>query len=183
MTGKTHFVSSVLTISSACIVLNNPIHIVLFAAGNFYGSLVPDIDVDNSVGRSTFVLSAKIYDLLQNFFTSVGLGENMFTHRGIMHSLAIPILSFVLAYKNANLLAYALWGLGIGYVMHLFLDFITAGKKGLALLSPITNYRFKFPIYIKTSGIFESIVLHSMEVLSLLIVLFFTGNGLQVISI
>ena len=183
MTGKTHFTASILTISSTCIVLNNPLHIALFAAGNFYGALVPDIDVNNSIGRHTFPLTSKVYDFFHFFLTMMGVDDTLFSHRGIMHSLFIPIIFFIAANKNTTIFSYFLSGLFIGYITHLILDFITSGKKGLALLSPIINYRFKLPIYIKTNGFFESITFQSMEILSLFIILFFTKSGLQVFSI
>ena len=59
MTGKTHFTSSILLISSACIILNDPVHMGLFAIGSFYGSLAPDIDSEKSIGRDIFILTSK----------------------------------------------------------------------------------------------------------------------------
>lgn len=182
MTGKTHFTSSILTISAVCITLHNPIHAVLFAAGNFYGSLIPDIDIENSVGRSVFPITSHIYDAIQGLMKTSNAKETIFGHRGIMHSILFPILFYLLAKNSGEMLSYLFFGIFSGYVLHLILDFLTSGKKGLALLSPVLRYRFKFPIYIKTNGLFEMLILHSMEVLSLFIITFFSQSGLSVLS-
>ncbi|MBD3263230.1 hypothetical protein GF374_02520 [Candidatus Woesearchaeota archaeon] len=116
-----------------------------FAAMLIVGALLPDIDQEeSSASHKSPWLSA----LVRSFSK----------HRGIMHSIWIPIIIFLIAkfliVKYFHLPDLILMGFLIGYTSHLAGDAIT--KKGIVPLSPFSKFRIRG--LMKTGGLAETIV-------------------------
>ena len=107
---------------------------ILFIILVLFAALLPDIDSPNSkLGSKIKVISL------------------FFKHRGILHSLLIlPLIYLVLFYFDYSRFALPLL---IGYLSHLIGDSIT--KEGIMLFSPFSKFKIKG--FIKTGGITEHI--------------------------
>lgn len=70
-------------------------------------------------------------------------------HRGLMHTLAVPIALF-LAMRSSDypVYHYGIAGLLIGYISHLFADMLTV--EGCPVLFPLTRKNIRFPTHFKT---------------------------------
>ena len=127
MIGLTHLGFGLLTGE----MFRNPLSIVLSAAG----SVLPDVD--------TYSKSIATKITFSN-------GKNRYLkHRGIMHSLFMPTLIFLVyfvIYKNTMILPFV-----VGYLSHLFLDMFT--PSGIPIFMPLYNKKLKFPITIKTGSV------------------------------
>jgi inner membrane protein len=73
------------------------------------------------------------------------------THRGIVHSL---FFGLILSLLIAGLNNWAGFGFFVGYLSHLFLDFLT--RSGVAFLWPLSSK--KFGLWIKSGGVIEEII-------------------------
>lgn len=99
------------------------------------GSVLPDIDIAFS----------KISKL------SLNSNGNKLKHRGITHSLLMPILIYSIYYsifKNQIILPFVL-----GYVSHIFLDMFN--PKGVKLFLPFFWRSFRFPLTVKTGSVYD----------------------------
>ncbi len=98
------------------------------------GSVLPDIDV---YSRS---IATKI---------TFANGKNRYLkHRGIMHSLSLPLLIgiiYFVLFGNTLILPFI-----SGYISHLFLDMFN--PSGVPLFSPFYKKKIKFPTTIKTGS-------------------------------
>lgn len=98
------------------------------------GSYMPDIDMQTTHAGQQHKIASKVV-------SKVGGG-----HRGITHTLLIPLIvlvlmlfvsSFLADFRYLNLIASSvLFGFEYGYVMHLFADMFNG--KGIPLLWPIS---------------------------------------------
>jgi len=114
-------------------------------------SLFPDIDESRSkIGRKSKIISKII-----NF---------LFGHRGIFHTIYIPLLLFIFLYNFNNLMAIAVL---IGYFSHLFMDAIT--KQGIKPLYPIINNRISG--FFKTNSLNEKIIFLLIIIANLYLIL------------
>lgn len=70
-------------------------------------------------------------------------------HRGLMHTLVVPVLLYV-AYRASDfpLYRYGILGLLVGYCSHLFADMLTV--EGCPVLFPLTIRNIRFPTKFKT---------------------------------
>ena len=112
---------------------------VIFLFVALFFSLFPDIDESRSkIGSNNKILSKTI-----NF---------IFGHRGIFHTIWIPVLLFLilLLFNVKAIIGIAIL---IGYISHLFLDAIT--KHGIRPFYPIYNKRISG--FIRTNSIMEKI--------------------------
>ena len=108
----------------------------LFAAFLIFGALLPDADQPNSyVSRKIPIIS---------WFTK---------HRGVMHSIWIPLLLFVTAIIYPRYEIY-LMAIIIGYLTHLAADSITL--QGIRPFQPFNIFHLRGPI--QTGGITETIL-------------------------
>ena len=90
--------------------------------------------------------------------------KTIFKHRGIFHSVFIPILLFfVLSY-----LGYYIIGLAVllGYLSHIFLDALT--PSGIRLFWPL---RFKVKGFIKTNSIMEKALFILLSVITIFMII------------
>jgi len=116
-----------------------------FSAMLVIGALLPDIDQqESSASHKAPILS--------------GFVRLFSKHRGIMHSIWIPVAIFLLAklvvVKFFNLPDLILMGFLIGYSSHLLGDAITV--QGINPIAPL--HKFKIRGLMKTGGIIETIV-------------------------
>ncbi len=117
-----------------------------------FGSL-PDIDTQNSWIGHKFPFLSYFFNLL-------------FGHRGITHSIFVPIAAYFLcAYFGLNWLGIAFV---VGYCAHIFADAIT--KEGINLLHPIAQLRIQG--FMSTGGVIEYIVLIGVILLDIIIINF-----------
>jgi len=128
---KTHLLIALL-VGIILVELLNPISPLLFLAVLCFAAVIPDIDTPRSkVGKKVGFLSN-----ILNFT----LG-----HRGIMHSLYLPVIVFVLAMTlGFPLIGYAFL---FGYVIHLVSDAMT--KDGVHFLYPLLHIKG----FVTTGGI------------------------------
>ncbi len=98
------------------------------------GSVLPDIDVYSGS------IATKI---------TFASGKNRYLkHRGIMHSLTVPLLIAVIYFAlfgNMLILPFV-----SGYISHLFLDMFN--PSGIPLFSPFYGKKIKFPYTVKTGS-------------------------------
>ena len=126
---------------------------VVFLLAVLFFSLFPDIDESKSkIGRKNKLVSKTI-----NF---------IFGHRGIFHTVWIPVLLFLilLLFNVKAIIGIAVL---IGYLSHLFLDAIT--RRGIRPFYPIYNKNING--FIKTNSIFEKIAFLAIIALEVYLVL------------
>lgn len=123
---------------------------ILFILVVVFFSIFPDIDETRSkIGRKNKLISKTI-----NFF---------FGHRGIIHTIYIPLILFIIFnFINYEIAIASL----IGYFSHLFLDALT--KRGIKPLYPIFNKRINGPV--RTGSFLEKIFFLIVAFLALLLV-------------
>jgi len=111
---------------------------ILFMLIALFFSLFPDIDERRSkIGKKTKLLSGII-----NF---------IFGHRGLVHTIYIPLILFFIFYNMNKETGIAVL---IGYFSHLFMDAMT--KQGIRPLYPIINKRIDGCI--RTNSLLEKIL-------------------------
>jgi len=115
--------------------INNKLLFILITA---LFSIFPDIDERRSkIGKKTKLLSGII-----NF---------IFGHRGLVHTIYIPLILFFIFYNMNKETGIAVL---IGYFSHLFMDAMT--KQGIRPLYPIINKRIDGCI--RTNSLLEKIL-------------------------
>ena len=109
------------------------------------GSLLPDIDANNSIINKLIHSSKKSSNRNNNKNRN---RNNYLKHRGIMHSLTIPFLIYLIyfAFMRNNLILPFI----VGCLSHLLLDMLT--PMGVPLIAPVSNKRFKIVSGIKTAS-------------------------------
>ena len=131
MTGKTHAICGTMTAVAVAVCNAKGIQfgdymlipwISVIAAPT--GSYMPDIDLHRSKMGSKHKIISK-----------------MLTHRGITHTLLVPVILAVLQWflmdKGVIVLPDLIFGFNIGWVVHIIADMFN--KKGVPLLWPLTN--------------------------------------------
>lgn len=114
-------------------------------------SVFPDIDlVESKIGKKNKPISKAI-----NF---------IFGHRGLMHSIYIPLILFFIFYNTNNKVGIAIL---LGYFSHLFMDALT--KEGIRPLRPIINKRINW--FFKTNSISEKILFLAITFIDLYLIL------------
>lgn len=83
------------------------------------------------------------FDYLLNFLKIGGGGW----HHGFSHSLVFAlIVGLIIAFVIRDFNPRTIFGLSLATASHGILDFFITESKGIALLSPFTNYRFKLEL-------------------------------------
>lgn len=169
MTGKTHIATGILAAIAAAAIPSitlEPVHLTILTFGSIYGSLLPDIDADYSIAKNRLPISTGIYSLLAKHFASQN-EKNYFVHRGIMHSVCIPLLCYLACrFVSMYVVKIFLWGMIIGLFMHLFLDLLSSGEK---LFAPLCCKRISFPVKFKTGGIMDHLLRYTGYIASFFI--------------
>ncbi|MBW2988337.1 metal-dependent hydrolase [Candidatus Woesearchaeota archaeon] len=97
-----------------------------FIIGIFIGTIAPDIDL----------ITSKVGRLLQH---PARVFQTIFKHRGLTHSIYIPLAVFLATLTNAPTWSGFGFGFFLGYLAHLFLDGFT--KSGIRLLWPFVRIK------------------------------------------
>uniref|UniRef100_UPI004057A7E2 metal-dependent hydrolase n=1 Tax=Acetatifactor sp. TaxID=1872090 RepID=UPI004057A7E2 len=165
MTGTTHRIGGLL----AGAILIEHLHLGggdsgILLCGSVFGSLLPDIDnIRSSISYRLPVIAVavnicqKLIRMLSRIFPGK-LGENirsMIGHRGIFHSLLLPLLLGALMFilTDTKLKIFMLGSI-VGILSHLLLDMFSGG---VLLFMPIYMRRIKLA-GIRTGGMVEMIV-------------------------
>jgi len=83
------------------------------------------------------------FDYLLNFLKIGGGGW----HHGFSHSLMFALITgLIIAFVIRDFNLKTIFGLSLATASHGILDFFITESKGIALLSPFTNYRFKLDL-------------------------------------
>lgn len=178
MKGKTHLVVGLA--AGVTIALNRDIDsFALIILGTSIGSLMPDIDhpkskinqkllrQKNKGNKILFysligMILLYIYTLKKDdvFLLSgvISILVGVSKHRGFTHSILGIFLFMKLGENLVTKFGYydIYMGFIIGYIGHLFSDFLTKG--GIEIFYPFSE-NFSFPINIKTGGIAEKFIL------------------------
>ena len=129
-----------------------PANTVIFVLIAIFFSILPDIDKRNSkIGKRFKFLSYPI--------------ELLLGHRGLFHTIYIPILAFLLFFLFNN----AVYGIGafVGYFSHLDLDSLTIS--GIKPFYPLINKKIKG--FIKTNSNLEFVLFLIISMLDLYVIL------------
>jgi inner membrane protein len=121
------------------------------------------LTVASIVFNNTILISAVLV-VVGGFVLDVMFGR--LRHRGIMHSIWIPLLCVILAYlfsfvgtKDSTVVVGLLVGVSAGYLLHLIADMFTVD--GVRLFQPFCNIAFGLPL-VSTGGdsevIFRAVV-------------------------
>lgn len=118
---------------------------IAFAATLIFGALLPDIDQQESSASHKMPILSGFVRLFSR-------------HRGIMHSIWIPIVLFLIAkfvvVKFFNLPDMMLMGFLIGYASHLLADSFTV--QGIEPFTPFSRFRARG--WMRTGGIVEAVI-------------------------
>ena len=104
------------------------------------GSLLPDIDTNNSIINKLIYPSKKNNNNRNGYKNKNRKNNNNYLkHRGIMHSLTVPLLIYLVyfAFMRNNLILPFV----VGYISHLLLDMLT--PMGVPLFMPISAGKLK----------------------------------------
>lgn len=157
MTGKTHATAGALfgVLFAEQIVeqtfANGNDNVVVSAAGviasvigaSVLGSLLPDIDIDGSAISKFLFPFRLVYRILGAIFKEFKI--HWFKHRGLTHTLLIPVLGFMFAclFVRQTPEAYSAYsfyvacGVAVGALSHLLLD--AMNPTGVPVLAPFTK--------------------------------------------
>lgn len=114
----------------------NPDSWAVFGTVLVIASLIPDIDIQNSIVGRRFWPASSIINL-------------MLGHRGLMHTIFPPLVAALLLFITGyNLLGIAFM---IGYMTHLLADAVTI--QGIMLFFPLSKIKASGPI--RTGGVLE----------------------------
>jgi inner membrane protein len=138
MTGKTHLLIGLAT--GLTLAWTKPSPDLLFYVGILAGSLAPDVDHPNSMATRAFP-PFRLFSLV-------------FEHRGIFHSLLVPLILAAAAYAYPPQSA-SLAGVSIGWALHLLADALTL--RGIPALWPFSKNKMGIPLMV-TGGLKEWIL-------------------------
>lgn len=132
----------------------NPSNKYLFLIIVCLVSLFPDLDNYKSKTGKKFGFISKII-------------EFVFGHRGLFHSIHLPLLLFCLFYFfNYKLAAFAIL---IGYLSHLLIDGLTVS--GVNLLNPLLKLNING--FVKTGGVLEYLIFILLLIANILYFIWF----------
>lgn len=96
-------------------------------------------------------------------------------HRGLMHTLVVPILLYLLARASSfPLYHWTAIGLLVGYCSHLFADMLTV--EGCPVLFPLTKMNVRFPTHLKTSNSSCTVAAYIVCILAVIVGFMITGR-------
>lgn len=166
MTGTTHKIGGVCAGAIALDILELPLispHGALLMAGAVLGSLLPDIDHPGSAASHKLRPAAAVYRLGQGLVRSLSgilpgsVGNTVRSlsgHRGITHSLLLPISLSAALFFSGGAVATGLIGTLAGVISHIGLDMLSGG---VPLLLPFSSKRLILA-RIRTGGMAEAAV-------------------------
>lgn len=139
---------SVLAIKSEFLNINNNILFLIIIS---LSSIIPDIDFF----RSTINKKTRTVTYAISYF---------FKHRGILHSIFVPIIIYIIIYTFNTDIALAIL---LGYSSHIILDSLT--KAGTRPFMPITKYKIKG--FVKTRGLMDFLILIILIILTVIVII------------
>lgn len=166
MTGTTHKIGGVCAGAIALDILELPLlspHGALLMAGAVLGSLLPDIDHPGSAASHKLRPVAAVYRLGQGLVRSLSgilpgnVGNTVRSlsgHRGLTHSLLLPISLAAALFFSGGAVATGLTGTLAGVISHIGLDMLSGG---VPLLLPFSSKRLILA-RIRTGGMAEAAV-------------------------
>jgi|TARA_Y100000310_G_scaffold324156_1_gene385662 inner membrane protein len=124
---------------------------ILFSIFLIIGAILPDIDI----------MTSKVGSKFRPLSWFLGM---LFGHRGLIHTIYVPILVFILL----TLFGYSLLGYGflIGYLSHLIIDALNI--KGVSFFKPLIKLHIRG--FIKSGGILEYLLLSIIVILIIFMV-------------
>lgn len=159
MTGTTHYMGGVLA-GVALVACATPdltsiggvgTAIAMIAVSSI-GGILPDIDHENSRASKKFRILSLIYKALSKI--GKAFNSDVFEHRGVMHTLIVPIILLISSFVVTTPVADCLLVAGMfGYLSHIVLDALN--PTGVPVLSPFYNKKIRLlpkKICIKTSS-------------------------------
>lgn len=130
---------------------------VALAGCSVIGGLLPDVDHPTSTISKKGKILFLPYRLLNKLFCLLNIKS--LEHRGIMHTFIIPaVISLVAALSGATVLRYALFGILLGYLSHLFCDALN--PMGVPLFWPLYKGKIRFipkAVCIRTGSTAETV--------------------------
>ncbi len=146
----THLAFGIL-ISLLSLIFLNVDNKILFILIIMLFSIFPDIDIPKSkIGKKNKLISGII-----NF---------IFGHRGIIHTIYLPLILFIVFYNLNIEIGIAIL---LGYLSHLFMDAIT--KTGINPLYPLINKKINW--FFKTNSFLEKILFLAIVFMDLYLIL------------
>ncbi len=194
MTGKTHIVAGTLTgIVLADRLVNDVIAsggdvkkalplIAVIGSASILGSIIPDIDINDSIVSKLLFPFRFIY-----WFFSKVFSEKWFKHRGITHTLCLPLLCILLImafYQDSFSYVYiycSLLGIFFGVISHFTLDMLNPA--GIPLLGPICKRNFRLMpkfLCITTGTMKEKIFFGLLFIVSLIWITFIIYGWIKI---
>jgi inner membrane protein len=125
--------------------------------GYFYFRFFPDMLLIEKFIFSTFLITTSLLPDIDSPTSTLGRKHrviaNITTHRGIFHSIWIPLIAlfFAIVYP---LFKGPLMGIFIGYTAHLAADMLTV--EGIKPFYPLTKEKIRGPL--KTGSIVETLI-------------------------
>ncbi|MEE1504392.1 MAG: metal-dependent hydrolase [Acutalibacteraceae bacterium] len=165
MTGTTHYIGGVLAgvalVACATPDLTSVKGVATATAMvlvSSISSILPDIDHENSKASKKFKILSLVYKLVSRI--GKAFNSDVFEHRGIMHTLIVPIILLFISFVVTNHFADCLIVAGMfGYLSHIVLDALN--PTGVPVLSPFYNKKIRLlpkGICVKTSSTPELLV-------------------------
>jgi inner membrane protein len=125
--------------------------------GYFYLRLFPDMLIVEKFIFSIFIITTSLLPDIDSPTSTLGRKHrfiaNITTHRGIFHSIWIPLVAVTLAFVYP-VLKGPLMGTFIGYTAHLFADMLTV--EGIKPFYPLSKEKVQGPL--KTGSILETFI-------------------------
>lgn len=133
-TGQTHFAAGIASMMLFQYITKQPFQTDLILISGLIG-LVADIDQEGSTAGKLFRPISYIFDKFRDFSTKTKNKYliNIFEHRGITHTLLIPVLIFLLWYKTGQDYLFASM---VGYLSHLIMDI--NNDRGIPIFHPFS---------------------------------------------
>lgn len=124
---------------------------LLFLITISFASIIPDIDLLHStISKKTRTATYAI-----SYF---------FKHRGMIHSIFVPIIIFIIVYTLNKEIASAIL---LGYSSHIILD--SLNKTGTRPFLPVTKYKIKG--FLKTGGVIDFLLLIILIILTVIVII------------
>ena len=125
--------------------------------GFIYLRLFPDMLLVEKFIFSIFIITTSLLPDIDSPTSTLGRKHrfiaNITTHRGIFHSVWVPLVAVIMAFIYP-LLRGPLMGIFIGYTAHLFADMLTV--EGIKPLYPLSKEKIQGPL--KTGSILETLI-------------------------
>lgn len=137
---KRKFLTDLSTKAANMVVIGGIVGALVLAVAMLLGFNKYGLSLTGLVG---VILGLGVIAILRTVVTKSDVFKWATKHRGIMHTLVVPVI-LILAIRISDfpLWSYSMLGLAIGYCSHLFADMLTV--EGCPVLFPITRKNIRF---------------------------------------